>query len=492
MSAREGGRQNAARALLWALLAVALARLWVMPMFSSFWVDEMGTAFVVRHGRDDASLRVAPQVPESVYYALPALSRKLGERSEFAWRLPSLLAMLGALAVIGRLAARLIHRDAAWFAVFACLTLRGFNYQAADARPYGLGTFLAAAALLFLIRSIDSWRPADAAGFLLCAALLWRVQLVYWPMYAVFAFYAAVRLRGQGRAAWLRAGLGAVSVAAALVPVLLTALAIFREAGAHVVVAPPSLLDFARSLKLGLVVGCGAGAWLAWRITPKRAAAASFAPGALIVILGWWLCEPLGLFAFSHLTGASVWVPRYLSLSLAGCALAATAAASRFLSAGQWRLAAAVLGFAALLLNGQWGAWWPPHHNSDWRAAAKSAEAWGGPGTPVICPSPFIEARPPEWTPDYPLPGFLYSHLEFYPPGGRPYLFPFEASEAAKRYAEELARGPLLRAGRFVIYGGAGQAGYWRDWFGGRVEFAGWKIDRPGPFRDVEVYGFYR
>ena len=26
-----------------------------------------------------------------------------------------------------------------------------------------------------------------------------------------------------------------------------------------------------------------------------------------------------------------------------------------------------------------------------------------GPATPVICPSPFIEARPPVWTPGYPL-----------------------------------------------------------------------------------------
>jgi len=38
---------------------------------------------------------------------------------------------------------------------------------------------------------------------------------------------------------------------------------------------------------------------------------------------------------------------------------------------------------------------------------------------PVICPSPFIEARPPVWTPGYPLASFLYAHLPVYPIQGK-------------------------------------------------------------------------
>ncbi|HWY49700.1 MAG TPA: hypothetical protein VNX70_20100 [Bryobacteraceae bacterium] len=36
------------------------------------------------------------------------------------------------------------------------LSLRGINYQAADARPYALGTCIAAGSLLLLIRWLDS------------------------------------------------------------------------------------------------------------------------------------------------------------------------------------------------------------------------------------------------------------------------------------------------------------------------------------------------
>ena len=63
------------------ILALCLARLWLMPLGSSFWVDEMVTRFVVLHGPRDASLQVAPQVAQSIYYLLPGVMERL--RSDF-------------------------------------------------------------------------------------------------------------------------------------------------------------------------------------------------------------------------------------------------------------------------------------------------------------------------------------------------------------------------------------------------------------------------
>jgi hypothetical protein len=42
------------------LLAAALFKLWILPLRSSFWVDEMVTAFVVNYGSAHPSLSVAP------------------------------------------------------------------------------------------------------------------------------------------------------------------------------------------------------------------------------------------------------------------------------------------------------------------------------------------------------------------------------------------------------------------------------------------------
>jgi hypothetical protein len=232
-----------------------------------------------------------------------------------------------------------------------------------------------------------------------------------------------------------------------------------------------------------------------------------------VLILAWWLCQPLGLFGFSWLTGNSVFVSRYLGLALPGAALAATWAASRFVPAAHWKPLAAALGVGVLLLNGQWSQAWPWHHNSDWRAAARKIQElrlapsvgrtpWSArvppdplfvdPDTPVICPSPFIEAKPPAWRPDYPLTGFLYTHLSVYPVPGKVWPFPFEDSAEAEGFARRLSVQTLAVSTRFVLYGGQGQVGFWRDWFAARPELAGWSNERFRTFGDVEVVVFRR
>src|SRR5581483_8229181 len=165
-----------------------------MPLPSSFWVDEMATVFVVQHGPNHPSFAVAPQVPDSIYYQLPRAADSLFGSSEIAYRIPSVLLMALAILLIGLLARRLIHPNAGWFAVFVCLSMRGINDQAADARPYALGTAIAAASLWFLIRWLDAAQWWDGALFVILAALLWRVHLLFWPFYVVLAVYAAARL----------------------------------------------------------------------------------------------------------------------------------------------------------------------------------------------------------------------------------------------------------------------------------------------------------
>ncbi len=473
------------------LLALCVARLWLMPLPSSFWVDEIETVFVAVHGSGHPSLAVAPHAWDSLYYWLPRASAKLFGPSEISYRLPSLLAMGLTVFVIARLAARLIHTQASWFAVFGCFALRGMNNQAADARPYALGTLVAAAGILFLIRWLDAGRWRDAVLFVLFGALLWRVHLIFWPFYLVFILYALARLwRGESPAGWGRAAIVFGILAVALIPVALGALELYRTAREHVIVDEPSWRDLMLALKLGLVLACGLGALLLRFLMrgprePGRAGASS-----VILIVSWWLCQPLVLFGFSRVTGNSVFVSRYLSIALPGTVLAATLAAAYFVPVGRWRLSSIVLATGVLLFLGQWRHVWPAHHPSDWRDAAVAVKEWSSdPKTPVLCPSPFIEARPPAWRPDYPLPGLLYCHLAVYPIGGAPYLLPFDLSLEGQRYAESLL-GMLGGRSRFLVYGWDRQVWSWGGWLAGRPEFSGWHNRRLGPFGDVEVILF--
>ena len=482
------------RPILILLLAACIGRLWVMPLVSSFWVDEMGTAFVVHQGPDDPSLRVAPQVPASIYYVLPRAAERLLGFSEVAYRLPSFLALALALWAIARLAARLIHPDAAWFAVFACLSLRGFDYQAADARPYALGSLVFAVSLLGLARWLDRGRWADALIFAVPASLLWRVHLVFWPLYGLLAFYAVLRIaRKESAVSWARAGAVFLGIAASLLPVVSFAFGLYRQAGAHVIVPKPGIGELSSQLKLGMVTAGCAGASLLglWRKWPRG----EFRPArvSLALILAWWLIDPLALFAFSWATGNSVFVPRYVDIALPGAALAATLAVAGFLPARLWRPAAAVIGLGVLIFVGHWNRLWPPHHNSDWRAAASALNrVAAGQEIPVICPSPFIEARPPVWNAQVPARGFLYSHLAVYHVAGRAYAFPFEQSVPAREHAAGLMSEVLEASGRFAIYGGEASVNGWRDWFRARPELEGWTVRPLGTFGDVAVVVFER
>ena len=465
------------------LLAICIARLWIVPLWSSFWVDEMATAFVVRYGASHWSFAVAPQVPESIYYLLPRASQWIAGLSEPAYRLPSVLCMGVALFFIAKLAARLIHPDAAWFAVFASLGMRGIDYHAADARPYALGICVAVVALYALVRWLDTAKLLYAAAFVAAGALLWRVQLIYWPYYLALALYAA--FRADSPVHRLRRLAAFALVGLTLVPVALNAMALLRQAGSHVMTAEPTPRVAEHLLRWNLVLICAAGAWLAGRggsPSPRRS------PSSTLLIFAAWLVQPLSLYAFSHASGDSVFLNRYLSIMLPGTALAATWAASQFLPPARWRPASLVLGVGVLALMGQWTTLYPSHEHSHWRSAARAVNTAIPPGGYVIAPSPFVEARWPVWRPDYPLPSFLYAHLSVYTLQGQVLRFPFESSPEAEAYARSLLP-QLTAAGHFAIYGGAGNTRYWRNWFAAAPALAGW-TNTLTEFGDVYVVLF--
>ena len=207
------------------LLVLCITRLWLMVLPSSFWIDEMATVFVVRKGASDPSLAIAPQVPSSIYYWLPSLADRLSGISEIAYRLPSVVALGIMLWLIARLATRLIHPAAGWFAVFACMAVRSLNYYAADARPYALGMCLGAAAFWFLVQWLDSARWYKGVLFAGCAALVWWVHLIYWPFYVGLAIYTLIRLlRRDSEVGWGHAAAIFGLLGLAMLPVLIHAI----------------------------------------------------------------------------------------------------------------------------------------------------------------------------------------------------------------------------------------------------------------------------
>jgi hypothetical protein len=480
--------------LLTVILALCVVRLWLMPLPSSLWVDELGTLFVIHFGAAHPSLNAAPQVPQSLYYALPRFTETVFGTSETSYRLSSVLCMGLAFIVLARIAAKLLGPRSAWLVLFISLALRDIDYQADDARPYALGTLVACFCVWWSIRWLDSAKWTDAIGFIVSAALLWRVHLVFWPFYLVLAAYAGFRLfTSRTPVRFHEAILIFTAIAILLIPVARTALLLLSQASDHVIVPRPTFDQLLSALKINVVLGaCASGAiflrCFAWKMQKTRLAPAR---SDLVLVFGWWLIPPLSLFAFSWITGNSVFVSRYLFLALPGAALVAIVFIRPFVPAEQYIRVSAALGIGVFLFAGHWNRVWPLHHNSDWKNASLAVRQLHlAADTPVICPSPFVEARPPVWTPYYPLPGFLYSHLIGYPIPGRIYPFPFEMSAEAIQDANGMLKQEIPAAHRFVLYGGDQAVRNLWTWFSARPELSSWRSRRLGQFGDVDAIVF--
>jgi hypothetical protein len=383
-----------------------------------------------------------------------------------------------ALFFVARLAIRLIHPEAGWFAVFACLALGGVNYHAADARPYALGFCMAAGSLLWLVRWLDRGRLVDGMLFVVFASLLWRVHLLFWPMYIVFALYAVLR-----RGARIRTAIPFVCLR------LLCCLC-WRKRLPCIARRGPRVRAYARPARSRLRPEMAPAGFLRHRglACPARIPLAS----AIEDRAGCFPCPDSRLLALPALVPLRIFPsygPQRFRAALpvdraSGGGSTATLAASYFVPAARWRPLSLVLGAAALLWLGQWRILWPLHHNSDWRTAAQTINRLPiSEETPVLCPSPFLEAIPPAWSPGYPLSGFFYSHLAVYPVRGRIYALPFTTSPEAERLARTVSRD-------FVLYGWEPQVHFWRDWLAAQPQFQGWRQQRLGPFADVDVVLF--
>jgi len=457
-----------------------------MPLDSSFWLDETATVFVAEHGSDHPSLAtVAPQAWQSVYYPVARASAWLLGSSEIAYRLPSIFAMAIALLLISRLAGLLIHAEARWFAVFACVALSGINYEARDARPYALGILVMSASVLFLVRWLEGNGIWNGVGFVAGAILLLRIHLLFLPCYAVFAVCVlAYKLRGRTALSWLSILVTLGLIGAVLSPVIVDIAMLSKEASAHVFANPPRLSELLKALQWRLILGCAMGAWLLRWFFPGEGSGRQH---GVSLIVAWWLTQPVVLFTYYLASGNSVFVPRYLSIGLPGAALAATAVAALFVPVRCWRGLAAGVGVIALVSGGQWSALWPLHHNSDWRAAAAAVNtAIESATTPVLCPSPYIEARQAlVGNGRYRLPGFFYSHLEAYPIEGRVVQLPYEQGSG-------IPLPGMAGTNRFVVYGWEPQVHAWRGRLQADRVYGKWRMERLGPFADVDVVVFHK
>src|ERR1035437_9444862 len=363
------------------LLGVATLELWVVPMFTSLWLDETATFWVIKDGIVKAVARWMYWTGQSpVYYATAWLALVRGDPHKAVLRVPSLLALGLAAVLFYKLAGRLFDRTTARLAVLAFACSEPVAYAAADARPYALGLCALVGSALLLAAWLDTGHVRYGIGYTVAVALAIYTHCLLAPALAVLGFWALSRVRRERRvpvqgllAAWVAAGI-------LIIPLVSQVVRFYRGRAAHSFAAVPTFRDMVGSLAPPvLVASVAAGFLLAW-------------------------------FAVSVSTHMEIFVPRYYIGCEPGLALlAGWLIRSCTTNAGQ-RIVAAAMVIGAVL--GFWGFHHDSENGSDAMRTVRSVV--GRAPVPVLMASGFVEASDPRALDDPKLRDVLFAPLEIY------------------------------------------------------------------------------
>jgi hypothetical protein len=443
--------------------AIVVTQLWFGMISTSFWLDETGTWWIVKDGAAEAvrrSLSWSGQSP--LFYLIAWFSSRLFGLNEISLRLPSVLAMSGAIYFLYRIAVRLF--DAASAAMVAFVFLCGASFFAIDARPYALAMLFLTVSTWALLRWLDTNRPVDAILYVITAALVVYAHCIMSLGLGAGVIYAAVTLRNRPRRlAWL--GLLQLAIALLCLPLVPQLMTFYTTRSAHTITGPPAMND----LLAGLIPCSVAGALilLVWIYTASRGESGIVGkcpPTTALLIGTWSLLAPLFLFLLAVSTDLRLYVGRYYSSALPGQALLAGVLLSSIQRSAVRKALIVAVAAWSILAYGRLTV--RSHDNDDWRDAMAFVNKEAG-STPVLLVSPFAEAADFKSLADPRLREILFAPVLFYGQPVRSVRLPHAFAGAETTELEKLAE-RLKGEHRFYLVNDTPDPSY-ETWLLGRL-----------------------
>jgi hypothetical protein len=462
---------------IWFLTILSGAVLWLRPLASSFWLDELVTWWVVKDAASDVLHRAYDFQGQSIaYYLIIWLVRHIGQQ-EWMLRLPSLLAVILAAFFMYRLALRLIDREFARVTVFVFVVWPGIVFEASNARPYAMAVLLVVAAALALVRWLDQPSAGRLLVFTAVAASIGYAHILFVFVLPAFLLYAFRRSRTNETAVRARS----IILAFGLVAVVDLGLAWQTLAllGRRETINLPGTLSV--DWLAGVVAPTGifsalvVGGALAQMIKPWRLdLPAGHNTAATTLVLG-WLFIPLAIeVSLALATHIHLLEPRYALMSAPAMVLVIAAFLRSVVPAESRRIVAAIVAISAVLaLSGTL------KYGEDWQWASSAAAAATTPHTVVLLHPGLVESAQLDWFPDAERRSYLETPTAYYPFAASmlpvPYLATPEALAFLDRELSNLPSGTdrLLFVTRYA-------ADEFQPYLDGWLSSHGWTV---GPVR---------
>jgi hypothetical protein len=478
------------RTILWGIVAVAVIRLWVMPLWNSFWLDETLTVWAIRGGFWRI-WRVVPQTPDSVAFSvLEWLTSRLGGFHETALRLPCVAAALAALYVYYRIGVEFIGRSAGLSLVALYLTVYEVVIEVPNARAYPLALLAESAALLWLLRWLRSGRVRDGISWMVCAVVAGHFHQFFFAVLPLQCGYVLWRAyRRPFVKTWQMVVCGLVGIAL-LGPAIPQFLSIAKQASILSWAPPPTFSDLFRAVTPIYVLPMLIFLMLLEWFEGKRVRWAAPQPTDAAE-LGALLClAPTAIaFVLSWFTEVHMFHARWLLPTAPGAILLwgwllqgidSPYIRQMSLAAG---LVASIVTIGGLSIV-------PDYRDEDWRSAVRSLPESGA----TLVYSTFPIARQLESLQQGERWSYLMAPVLAYRPDiqrADAFAMPFDFDTRGREYMEQLINSWMRnRDGVTVVTRESFAGPAWSPWVSGRLEKLGFRLVRTSEYGRVRVEVF--
>ncbi len=236
--------------LIYSLALAVSISVWFIAIRDPLWLDETGSYWQISKGfLGILSRQVDLSFP--AYSDILWLSTKIIGTSEIALRIPSILAMLGAVYLLYLAARELFERDVAFAAAILFCLHPIVIFESVDIRPYAFAVLVTNGAIFILLRLRRSDSNWLAALFGLSAAcIVWFHFLFIVILPVLVLCYFAIKDCDR-KTLWRQFGVALAVFILAFLPVIPGLISMFRTSKSHVYELAPQLLDLVRILAPG-------------------------------------------------------------------------------------------------------------------------------------------------------------------------------------------------------------------------------------------------
>jgi len=474
--------------VLWALALLGGGVLWLRPIASSFWMDELVTWWTIKGSLGETVSRsLTYQGTSPLYYAISWGVAQVG-RSEWMLRVPSLAASFVAVYLMYRLAVRLVDREFARLTVVAFVVWPAISFEASNARAYAIAVMLAVGSWLALVRWLDEGQRSDVVLYVACAVLVIYTHYLFALIVPAQLLYALVRAReGSAQVRTRSIWLSMAAIAALSLPTVAQLVSLFGRSASLTIPGEVSVgwlsdLLVPAAAIAALVLG-GALAWLSDKVSlhvpPMRRS-------AVVLVLSWLLLPLLVLGAISLFTPLRFLTARYTlsaapaaCLLLAGCFRAIGPASAR-------RIVVFVFVILSVLqLAGPFKA------TEDWRWAAAEAQSMQSGRTVVLLHPALVESSQLDWFADPERNSYLLTPTSYYDFPDEVIGVPYLVTAEGEAYLGAQLDAVLPRVDTVVLVTRFPVVPY-RAWLEGRLGELGWEVARVESRGSMVVVQFAR